>query len=69
MSQVFLDIDDEALSEASGLLGTNTAEDTVNVALRETVLRLRRAQALAELAEAGEGGGSYERPHRDPRRG
>ncbi len=58
MSHVSLDIDDDALSEASELLGTNTGEETVNIALRETVLRLRRAQALAELAEAGECGGA-----------
>lgn len=66
MSKIFLDIEDDALSEASGLLGTNTAEETVSVALRETVLRLRRARALAELAEAGEVGGADDLPHKDP---
>ncbi|WP_026454612.1 type II toxin-antitoxin system VapB family antitoxin [Saccharomonospora iraqiensis] len=69
MSNVSFDIDDDALSEASELLGTNTAEETVNLALRETVLRLRRAQALAELAEAGAGGGADDLPHKDPHRG
>ncbi|WP_007025887.1 type II toxin-antitoxin system VapB family antitoxin [Saccharomonospora iraqiensis] len=68
MSKVFLDIDDDALGEASELLGTNTAEETVNLALRETVLRLRRAQALAELAEAGEGGGADDLLHKNPHR-
>lgn len=37
-------------------LGTTTKKDTVNRALRETAQRLRRAQALAHLAELGEAG-------------
>ncbi len=40
----------------------------MNLALRETVLRLRRAQALAELAEAGEGGGADDLLHKNPHR-
>jgi Arc/MetJ family transcription regulator len=57
MTKVLIDVDDEALSEAAILLGTKTKKDTVNTALRETVQRLRRADALARLAERGESGG------------
>lgn len=53
---MLIDIDDDALSEASALLGTRTKKDTVNVALRETVERLRRANAYADLVEEAEAG-------------
>lgn len=56
MTKVLIDIDDDALAEASELLGTKTKKDTVNTALRETAQHLRRAKALARLAELGEGG-------------
>lgn len=56
MTKVLIDVDEAALSEAADLLGTKTKKDTVNVALRETVQRLRRAHALARLAERGEAG-------------
>ncbi|MQA26411.1 MAG: DUF2191 domain-containing protein [Micromonosporaceae bacterium] len=56
MTKVLIDVDDEALSEASALLGTKTKKDTVNTALRETAHRLRRAHALARLVELGEAG-------------
>jgi Arc/MetJ family transcription regulator len=56
MTKVLIDIDDDALAEASELLGTTTKKDTVNTALRETAQRLRRAKALARLAELGEAG-------------
>lgn len=56
MAKVLIDVDEEALAEASSLLGTKTKKDTVNTALRESVQRLRRANALAALAERGEGG-------------
>ncbi|PXY34421.1 DUF2191 domain-containing protein [Prauserella sp. PE36] len=56
MAKVLIDIDDEALAEASRLLGTKTKKDTVNTALRETTQRIRRAKALARLAELGESG-------------
>jgi len=48
-----VDLDDDALAAASELLGTKTKKDAVNAALRETVARLRRARALAGLAELG----------------
>ncbi|HEV7707219.1 MAG TPA: type II toxin-antitoxin system VapB family antitoxin [Asanoa sp.] len=56
MTKVLIDVDDDALAEASALLGTKTKKDTVNTALRETAVRLRRAEALARLAEIGETG-------------
>jgi Arc/MetJ family transcription regulator len=56
MTKVLIDIDDDALAEAAELLGTKTKKDTVNTSLRETALRLRRAQALARLAELGQSG-------------
>jgi Arc/MetJ family transcription regulator len=56
MTKVLIDVDDDALSEASTLLGTKTKKDTVNLALRETAQRLRRAEALTRLAELGESG-------------
>ncbi|GIF67910.1 hypothetical protein Ais01nite_59450 [Asanoa ishikariensis] len=56
MTKVLIDVDDEALAEASELLGTKTKKDTVNTALRETANHLRRAKALARLAELGEAG-------------
>jgi len=56
MTKILVDVDDAALAEAAGLLGTKTKKDTVNAALRETAERLRRARALARLAELGEAG-------------
>jgi Arc/MetJ family transcription regulator len=56
MTKVLVDVDDDALAEASTLLGTKTKKDTINAALRETAQRLRRAHALARLGEMGESG-------------
>lgn len=57
MSKVLIDIDDEALAKASEILGTQTKKDTVNTALKETVRRLDRAAALAEMRQlVAEGG-------------
>lgn len=56
MAKVLIDVDDDALAEASALLGTKTKKDTVNTALRETAERLRRANAYADLAEQAEAG-------------
>ena len=56
MTKILVDVDDAALAEAADLLGTKTKKDTVNLALRETAERLRRAQAFARLAEIGESG-------------
>jgi len=56
MAKSLIDVDEEALAEASALLGTKTKKDTVNTALREAAQRLRRAHALSALAERGEAG-------------
>jgi len=56
MTKVLIDIDEDALAEAAQLLGTKTKKDTVNTSLRETAHRLRRAHALARLAEIGQSG-------------
>ena len=56
MTKILVDVDDAALAEAARLLGTRTKKDTVNTALREIADRLRRAKALARLAELGESG-------------
>jgi Arc/MetJ family transcription regulator len=56
VTKMLIDVDDDALAEASALLGTRTKKDTVNTALRETANQLRRARALARLGELGETG-------------
>lgn len=56
MTKVLIDVDDEALAEASELLGTRTKKDTINIALRTTARQLRRAKALTRLAELGDAG-------------
>jgi Arc/MetJ family transcription regulator len=56
MTKILVDVDDAALAEAAKLLGTTTKKDTVNVALRETAERVRRARALGRLAEIAETG-------------
>ncbi len=56
MSRTVIDLDDALLAEVAQALGTSTKKDTVNTALRETANQLRRAKALARLAELGETG-------------
>lgn len=56
MTKILVDVDDAVLAEAADLLGTRTKKDTVNLALRESVTRLRRVRALERLAELGEAG-------------
>jgi Arc/MetJ family transcription regulator len=56
MTKVLVDVDDDALAEASVLLGTKTKKDTINTALRQAANQLRRAKAMARLAELGETG-------------
>jgi Arc/MetJ family transcription regulator len=51
MTKSLIDLDEEALAAAAELFGTTTKKDTVNTALREAALRLKRARALARLAE------------------
>lgn len=56
MPRILIDVDDAALAEAGALLGTRTATDTVNAALRGAAQRLRRARAYARLGELAEAG-------------
>ncbi|MFK4222851.1 type II toxin-antitoxin system VapB family antitoxin [Streptomyces sp. NPDC019890] len=56
MSNLYVEVDDDALSEAASILGTTTKKDTVNAALLEVAKRRRRLNALDELAEMGERG-------------
>jgi Arc/MetJ family transcription regulator len=51
-----MNIDDQALMEAARILGTTTAGDTVNAALREVVAIRRRLESLEELGEMGAAG-------------
>ena len=44
-----IDIDDEALAAAAGILGTKTKVDTVNTALREIAARERRVGLVDAL--------------------
>ncbi|ORT61663.1 type II toxin-antitoxin system VapB family antitoxin [Streptomyces sp. CB03238] len=56
MSNLYVEVDDDALSEAASILGTTTKKDTVNAALLEVAKRRRRLKALEELAAMGERG-------------
>lgn len=56
MSNLYVEVDDEALNEAASILGTKTKKDTVNAALLEVAKRRRRLKALDELAAMGERG-------------
>ncbi|MEU6230498.1 type II toxin-antitoxin system VapB family antitoxin [Streptomyces sp. NPDC047042] len=56
MSNLYVEVDDDALSEAAEILGTKTKKDTVNAALLEVAKRRRRLKALDELAAKGERG-------------
>ncbi|KUH38638.1 MULTISPECIES: type II toxin-antitoxin system VapB family antitoxin [Streptomyces] len=56
MSNLYVEVDDDALSEAASILGTTTKKDTVNAALLEVAKRRRRLRALEELAAMGERG-------------
>jgi len=56
MSVIKINIDDEALSEATRLMGTTTKKETVNTALREYIERVKRVEAAEKLAaRAGRG--------------
>lgn len=56
MSNLYVEVDDDALSEAAEILGTKTKKDTVNAALLEVAKRRRRLKALEELVVKGERG-------------
>ena len=56
MIKTSIEIDQEALEVAAEVLGTKTAKDTVNAALREVGLRPVRLRALARLGEMADQG-------------
>ncbi|MEV0561552.1 DUF2191 domain-containing protein [Dactylosporangium sp. NPDC049742] len=51
MTRKLIDIDLDALVEATALLGTKTPKDTINTALRAVAAVHCRAKALDELTE------------------
>ena len=56
MSNLYVEVDDEALAEAASILGTKSKKDTVNAALQEVARRHKRLKALERLVEMGRGG-------------
>lgn len=56
MSVTHIDLDDEALAEAMRLMGSKSKQDTVNMALRDYVARVRRLEAAEKLAARGAAG-------------
>jgi len=56
MVKIPIEIDQEALALAAGVLGTMTTKDTVNAALCEVGQRLLRLRALARLADMADRG-------------
>ncbi|GLV81639.1 hypothetical protein Slala03_13280 [Streptomyces lavendulae subsp. lavendulae] len=53
MSNLYMDVDDEALAEAAAILGTKSKKDTVNAALQEVARRHKRLAALDRLVDMG----------------
>ncbi len=56
MSEVLINLDDDALAGAAKHLGTTGREETVNAALREFDQRRRRLEAFDELVAMAETG-------------
>jgi Arc/MetJ family transcription regulator len=56
MSATNIEINPELLADAMRLLGTKTKKETVDVALREVVQRLKRLEALDKMAARAERG-------------
>ncbi|MEV0613934.1 type II toxin-antitoxin system VapB family antitoxin [Nonomuraea sp. NPDC050404] len=56
MSVTQIDLDDDALKEAMRMMGTTTKKETVNLALREYVARVKRIEALEKLAARAQRG-------------
>ncbi|WP_330330560.1 type II toxin-antitoxin system VapB family antitoxin [Streptomyces sp. NBC_00536] len=56
MSNLYVEVDDDALADAAAILGTKSKKDTVNAALHEVARRRRRLEALEELMEMGQRG-------------
>jgi Arc/MetJ family transcription regulator len=54
MTKTLIDIDDDLLEAARGVLGTSTKKDTVNAALREVLASQERRRAAAALLAWGQ---------------
>ncbi len=52
MARIVIALDDELLTGSARELGTSTAQDTVNAALREVLANGRRAVGLTLLRDA-----------------
>lgn len=53
MSATNIEVDPMLLADAMRVLGTRTKKDTITMALREVVQRLRRLEALADDGACG----------------
>lgn len=51
MAVTQIDLDDEALAEVMRLSGVRTKKEAVNLAMREYVMRERRAEAFVRFTE------------------
>jgi len=51
MTKTLIDIDDDLLEAARGVLGTSTKKDTVNAALREVLQIQERRRAASALLD------------------
>ncbi|ALC22607.1 Arc/MetJ family transcription regulator [Streptomyces pristinaespiralis] len=56
VSMTNVNLDDDVLAEAMRLMGTTTKKDTINGALLDYVHRLKRLEAMQDLAERAESG-------------
>lgn len=56
MSRLLVDVDDDALAEASELLATATKRETVNAALLKIAHQHKRLRALDVLVQMGDEG-------------
>ncbi len=61
MGSIILELEDDLLAQAATALGTGSAKDTVNAALREVLESRRRVLALTRLRAAA-ADGAFELP-------
>jgi Arc/MetJ family transcription regulator len=56
VTEIRVNVDEEALAEAAEILGTETDEETVNAALLEMAERRKRRRAFEKLVEMAKTG-------------
>lgn len=61
MGSIILELEDDLLAQAATALGTRSAKDTVNAALREVLENRRRVLALTRVRAAA-ADGAFELP-------